>query len=73
MQIKNHFLLPLSDDQNNALSKIESFLTSSTNCFLLKDYAETGKTFLMQELVKYFKSVGRQFTLMAPLKHKHCP
>lgn len=64
--IKDHFPHTLSDDQNNALSKIESFLTSPTNCFLLKGYAGTGKTFLMQGLVKYFTSVGRQFTLMAP-------
>lgn len=64
--IKDFFPNSLSDDQNNALSKIESFLTSPTNCFLLKGFAGTGKTFLMQGLVKYFKSVGRQFTLMAP-------
>ena len=66
MSINNHFHDTLSDDQKIALSKIESFLSSPTNCFLLKGYAGTGKTFLMQGLVKYFKSEGRNFTLMAP-------
>ncbi len=66
MSIQDHFSNSLSDDQNNALSKIDSFLISQENCFLLKGYAGTGKTFLLQGLVKYFKSVGRQFTLMAP-------
>lgn len=64
--IKDYFPNSLSDDQNNALSMIESFLASQTNCFLLKGYSGTGKTFLMQGLVKYFTSVGRQFSLMAP-------
>lgn len=66
MKIIDSFTLNLSDDQSSAIQKIEDFLTSQTNCFLLKGYAGTGKTFLMQGLVKYFKSVGRQFTLMAP-------
>ncbi|MBA3673536.1 MAG: AAA family ATPase [Chitinophagaceae bacterium] len=66
MNIKDCFQAELSDDQNSVIKKIESFLASSTNCFLLKGYAGTGKTFLMQGLVKYFKSVGRNFTLMAP-------
>lgn len=66
MRIKDSFPYNLSDDQNTALENIESFLSSPTNCFLLKGYAGTGKTFLMQGLVKYFKSAGRQFILMAP-------
>ena len=64
--IRDHFPTTLSGDQTETLSKLESFLSSSTNCFLLKGYAGTGKTFLMQGLVKYFQTTGRQFTLMAP-------
>ena len=66
MSIFDNFPTSLSDDQKTALNKVDEFLASSTNCFLLKGYAGTGKTFLMQGLVKYFKSVGRNFTLMAP-------
>jgi len=66
MSLFNHLPDSLSDDQKTALNKIVAFLASSTNCFLLKGYAGTGKTFLMQELVRYFKSVGRHFTIMAP-------
>lgn len=66
MNIFDHFPNSLSDDQKFALGKIEDFLGTSTNCFLLKGYAGTGKTFLMQGLVKYFQSIGRQFKLMAP-------
>lgn len=66
MNILKYYPDSLSDDQKNALNKIESFLTSKTNCFLLKGYAGTGKTFLMQGLVKYFNSLGRKFTIMAP-------
>lgn len=64
--IKNHFPNSLSDDQHNALNRIEAFLTSSTSCFLLKGYAGTGKTFLVQGLVKYLNTIGRRVTLMAP-------
>ena len=64
--IATHFPNTLSEDQGTALSKIEAFLSSSTNCFLLKGYAGTGKTFLLKGLANYFKAVGRQFKLMAP-------
>jgi hypothetical protein len=66
MNIFNHFPNTFSDDQKEALNRLEVFLTSPTNCFLLKGYAGTGITFLMQGLVKYFQSIGRQFKLMAP-------
>lgn len=66
MAIKDHFSGDLTTDQQKAVDAIEEFLTAPTNCFLLKGYAGTGKTFLMEGLVKYFRSVGRNYRLMAP-------
>ncbi len=57
----------LSDDQQKAIEKIDSFLnTSHYNCFLLKGYAGTGKTFLVKGLTDYLIAQRRQFHLMAP-------
>jgi hypothetical protein len=64
--LKNHFKSELSTDQSEAVNRLDSFLTSDTNCFLLKGYAGTGKTFLMQGLVEYLTSTGRNFKIMAP-------
>lgn len=66
MSITNHFTNTLTADQGSALEKIDSFLSSYTNCFLLKGYAGTGKTFLMEGLVKYLDVIGRSVVLMAP-------
>lgn len=66
MNIKDFFPETLTDDQIGTVSSLESFLQSEINCFLLKGYAGTGKTFLMQGLVNYFKAIGRSFSLMAP-------
>jgi len=46
MVLLDHFPNTLTDDQESAVQKIKEFLDSSTNCFLLKGYAGTGKTFL---------------------------
>jgi hypothetical protein len=64
--LKEHFKSDLSPDQSEAVSRLDSFLSSDTNCFLLKGYAGTGKTFLMQGLVEYLTSTGRNFKIMAP-------
>lgn len=66
MSINDHFPTTLTADQVSALEKIDSFLSSKTNCFLLKGYAGTGKTFLMEGLVKYLDAIGRSVALMAP-------
>jgi len=66
MSITNHFPNTLTSDQDSALEKIDSFLSSKTNCFLLKGYAGTGKTFLMEGLVKYLDEIRRSVVLMAP-------
>ena len=59
--------ISLSDDQQGALKKIDTFLNASDhNCFLLKGYAGTGKTFLVKGITDYLISQRRQFHLMAP-------
>ena len=52
--IFNYFQdLTLTDDQHNALEKIEKFLSSDTPIFILKGYAGSGKTTLLKGLVIY--------------------
>jgi len=66
MSILDHFPESLTDDQKRAVQNIETFLASPSNCFLLNGYAGTGKTFLMEGMVKYFRSAGRNYRMMAP-------
>lgn len=56
----------LTSDQSEALIQISSFLDSSYNCFLLKGFAGTGKTTLMQIISSYLNSIGRASKLFAP-------
>jgi len=58
--------MTLSEDQQHALDKIISFLSSDKQAFVLRGYAGTGKTTLMNYLVKYLNSNGDNFTLCAP-------
>ncbi|WP_276727499.1 ATP-dependent DNA helicase [Capnocytophaga granulosa] len=65
--IFNHFQdLPLTDDQCNALEKIEKFLSSDTSIFILKGYAGSGKTTLLKGLVSYLQEESKQCQVMAP-------
>lgn len=66
MNIQGYFPNSLSDDQEFALKQIEIFLSNDTNCLLLKGYAGTGKTYLMQGLVNYLNGERRQVRLFAP-------
>ena len=66
MRLRDQFEKPLTEDQEEATDQIESFLSDKTNCFILKGYAGTGKTFLIEGLIKYLGKIGRNFTLMAP-------
>ncbi|MDR3219577.1 MAG: AAA family ATPase [Dysgonamonadaceae bacterium] len=57
----------LTSGQSALLNELELFLNDkSSNCFLLKGYAGTGKTFLMKGLADYFKSTEHPFILAAP-------
>ena len=63
----NHFQdLTLTDDQHNALEKIEKFLSSDAQIFILKGYAGSGKTTLLKGLVRYLQEEEKQCQVMAP-------
>lgn len=65
--IFDHFQdFTLTDDQYNALKKIEAFLSSNAQIFMLKGYAGSGKTTLLKGLVKYLQEEKKQFQVMAP-------
>lgn len=65
--IFNYFQdLTLTDDQHNALEKIEKFLSSDTPIFILKGYAGSGKTTLLKGLVIYLQEEEKQCQVMAP-------
>ena len=67
MSIFNHFQhLKLSTDQESALSKLETFLGSSNQVFMLKGYAGTGKTTLIKGLIDFIDAEDKKFLLMAP-------
>lgn len=67
MNLSNHFKhLNLSHGQKAALCKLESFLNSPVQIFMLKGYAGSGKTTILKGLIKYFKEGKRDFEVMAP-------
>ncbi|WP_299707470.1 AAA family ATPase [uncultured Pontibacter sp.] len=67
MSIFYHFQhLTLNDDQSTALEKIESFLNSDSQVFILKGYAGSGKTTILKGLVTHLKATGKDFAMLAP-------
>lgn len=57
----------LTNNQEELIIKLNSFLFESTNnCFLLKGYAGTGKTFITKGLTEYFRVIRRNYILSAP-------
>ncbi|RYZ24820.1 MAG: DUF2075 domain-containing protein, partial [Chitinophagaceae bacterium] len=67
MSIFNHFKhLHLSPGQEEALTKLEAFLTSSAHIFMLKGYAGSGKTTILKGLVDYLNAIEKGVVLMAP-------
>ena len=58
--------LTLSSDQEIALTKLESFLKSSNQVFMLKGYAGSGKTSILKGLAEYLSATEKDFNLMAP-------
>jgi AAA domain-containing protein/UvrD-like helicase family protein/TOTE conflict system TATA-binding-like protein len=67
MNIFNNFKnLNLSPGQETALTQLEAFLDSPTQVFVLKGYAGTGKTTLINGLVSYLKDSNKQVDVMAP-------
>jgi tRNA A37 threonylcarbamoyladenosine biosynthesis protein TsaE len=67
MSIFDHFKhLNLSRGQETALNKLEAFLASPVQVFMLKGYAGSGKTTILKGLVEYLNAVEKDFALMAP-------
>jgi tRNA A37 threonylcarbamoyladenosine biosynthesis protein TsaE len=56
----------LSADQAAAFSKLQVFLNSEEQVFVLTGYAGTGKTTLLKELCRYLFQQRRNFKLSAP-------
>lgn len=57
----------LTDEQQQLVKTLKFFLEdSSSNLFLLKGYAGTGKTFIIKGLADYLYRIGRTFNLSAP-------
>lgn len=67
MSIKNHLgnIIP-TNDQLNAIQKLDEFLFNDTSIFILKGYAGTGKTTLISSLIKEISQLGKEFSVMAP-------
>lgn len=53
-------------DQENAASKIEEFLASKNDVFILKGYAGSGKTTLIKAVTEYVMLQSKTCQLMAP-------
>jgi len=57
----------LTPSQDKAVQSIQAFLEDpKSECFVLRGYAGTGKTFLLGGLVKYLQINSREAVLMAP-------
>ena len=57
----------LTSDQKMLISCLTDFLQDSTSdVFILRGYAGTGKTFICKGLTEYFDAIGRNYVLAAP-------
>ena len=57
----------LTPSQIEAIGEIEKFIDNDDEqCFILKGYAGTGKTFLIGGIIKYLDSIHRDYCVMAP-------
>ena len=67
MSLKNYFAsTTLTTGQNDLVEELEIFLSGTSDCFLLKGYAGTGKTFMMKGLTDYLHAIHRSFVIAAP-------
>ena len=58
--------ITLNSDQKEALKAVKAFLEHpAANVFVLKGYAGTGKTFLMQQLGTWLKETEQTFSMLA--------
>lgn len=56
----------LTDSQLIAMKQLHEFLDTQHNCFLLKGYAGTGKTYLISRLTEYLEMKDIPYVLAAP-------
>ncbi len=56
----------LTSNQSDLLVSLETFLSGNIPCFILKGYAGTGKTFMMEGLTKFLAAKEISFRLAAP-------
>jgi len=67
MSIFNHFQhIILTNDQRNALEKLQTFIESDERVFILKGYAGSGKTTLLKGFVDFLESSEKKYQMMAP-------
>jgi energy-coupling factor transporter ATP-binding protein EcfA2 len=67
MKIFDHFKhINLTNDQRNALERLNAFLESDERVFILQGYAGSGKTTLLKGFVEYLQSLEKRYQLMAP-------
>jgi hypothetical protein len=67
MNIFDHFQhINLTNDQRNALEKLNAFLESDEQIFILEGYAGSGKTTMLKGFVEYLESLEKRYQLMAP-------
>jgi hypothetical protein len=62
---KQLYNLKLTESQDNAIERIDNFINSDKQCFILKGYAGTGKTTLLHSLSRYLNDCNQTFFLMA--------
>ncbi len=56
----------LTESQRAVMTRLHRFFNSSDNCFIMKGYAGTGKTFLISHLTAYLERKEIPFILAAP-------
>jgi len=57
----------LTNNQATVVKKLDKFLNNNgSNCFLLKGYAGTGKTFITKGVTEYLNEIRRNYILAAP-------
>lgn len=66
MSLQQVFNVKLTNSQREAIEKLEAFLESNANCFVLTGYAGTGKTFLLDKLSQYFHQIDQPFDFLSP-------
>lgn len=67
MNIFNHFQhINLTNDQRNALERLNAFLESDERVFILQGYAGSGKTTILKGIVEHLQSIEKKYQLMAP-------